>query len=44
MGRAMHQQTGFSDVDSSGRSEALVDYLGALAQHVGEVRLARSPT
>ena len=34
----MNEQTGFSDVDASGRSEALVDYLGALAQLVGEVR------
>jgi SAM-dependent methyltransferase len=34
----MHGQTGFSDVDASGRSAALVDYLGDLAPHVGEVR------
>ena len=34
----MKAQTGFSDVDGSGRSEALVDYLTLVAQHVGESR------
>jgi len=34
----MKEQTGFSDVDGSGRAEALVDYLGLVAQHVGEFR------
>ena len=34
----MKEQTGFADVDGSGRAEALVDYLGLVAQHVGEFR------
>ena len=34
----MQEQTGFSDVDGSGRSDALVDYLTLVAQHVGEFR------
>ena len=34
----MKEQTGFSDVDGSGRSDALVDYLSLVAQHVGEFR------
>jgi len=34
----MKEQTGFSDVDGSGRSEELVDYLALVAQHVGEFR------
>ena len=36
----MKEQTGFADVDGSGRSEALVDYLALVAQHVGEFRRA----
>lgn len=34
----MKEQTGFSDVDGSGRSDALVDYLALVAQHVGDFR------
>ena len=34
----MKEQTGFADVDGSGRADALVDYLGLVAQHVGEFR------
>jgi ubiquinone/menaquinone biosynthesis C-methylase UbiE len=34
----MQEQTGFSDVDGSGRSGELVDYLTLVAQHVGEFR------
>ena len=34
----MKEQTGFADVDASGRSDALVDYLALVAQHVGEFR------
>ena len=34
----MKEQTGFSDVDGSGRSGALVDYLALVAQHVGDFR------
>lgn len=34
----MKEQTGFSDVDASGRSDALVDYLTLVAPHVGEFR------
>ncbi len=34
----MKEQTGFSDVDGSGRSGALVNYLALVAQHVGDFR------
>jgi len=34
----MKEQTGFADVDGSGRSGELVDYLALVAQHVGEFR------
>jgi ubiquinone/menaquinone biosynthesis C-methylase UbiE len=34
----LKEQTGFADVDASGRSDALVDYLALVAQHVGEFR------
>ncbi len=34
----MKEQTGFADVDGSGRADALVDYLGLVARHVGEFR------
>ena len=34
----MKEQTGFSDVDGSGRPGALVDYLALVAQHVGDFR------
>lgn len=34
----MKEQTGFADVDASGRSDALVDYLALVARHVGEFR------
>jgi len=34
----MKEQTGFADVDGSGRSAELVDYLTLVAQHVGEFR------
>ena len=34
----MKEQTGFADVDGSGRSGELVDYLALVAQHVGGFR------
>jgi len=34
----MKEQTGFADVDGSGRSGELVDYLERVARHVGEFR------
>jgi ubiquinone/menaquinone biosynthesis C-methylase UbiE len=34
----MKEQTGFANVDASGRSGELVDYLGLVARHVGEFR------
>ncbi len=35
----MKEQTGFADVDSSGRSRELVDYLALVAQNMGDLRL-----
>jgi cyclopropane fatty-acyl-phospholipid synthase-like methyltransferase len=34
----MTRESGFSDVDKSGRSEALVEYLAEMAQEVAERR------
>lgn len=36
--REVKEQTGFSDVDASGRSGELVDYLALTAEHVAEIR------
>ena len=38
MTAAMKEQTGFADVDASGRSGELVDYLVLTAEHVADIR------